>query len=47
MEITSSDTLSCSIDNLRHHTNAGRQDKFFPNGTLRKALFEAGIDILG
>lgn len=35
-----------AINNLRHKTNAGRKDKFFPNGTLRKMLEEVGLDIL-
>jgi hypothetical protein len=33
-----------TIDTLRRETNANRQDKFFPNGTLRTELELVGLD---
>lgn len=36
---------SIHIDCLRIKTNENRNDKYFPNGTLKKQLNEAGLDI--
>lgn len=37
-------STAAAINNRRQETNAGRKDDFFPNGTLRKALEEIGLD---